>query len=93
MLGTVYGGIDESFLPAMVVPRLIIQSFIACRDLYLNMASSMSTEQIFMSATQRIADGDVQLTDSQRMTFYGLQKQAIDGDCKVAAPPRYKSIH
>jgi len=40
-----------------------------------------------MRATQYVADGDVQLSDSQRNAFYGLQKQAIDGDCNVPAPP------
>jgi hypothetical protein len=53
--------------------------------------TTMSTEQIFMVATQRVGDGDVQLTDSQRMTFYGLQKQALDGDCNVPQPPKYLS--
>lgn len=50
----------------------------------------MSTiEQKFMRATQAVADGEIQLTDTQRNIFYGLQKQAIDGDCNVAEPPRY----
>jgi hypothetical protein len=42
-----------------------------------------------MRATQYVADGEIQLTDNQRNAFYGLQKQAIDGDCNVAEPPRY----
>lgn len=45
-------------------------------------------EQKFMRATQYIADGDIQLSDAQRNAFYGLQKQAIDGDCNVPEPSR-----
>lgn len=47
-----------------------------------------SLEQKFMRATQYVADGEIQLTDNQRNAFYGLQKQAIEGDCNVAEPPR-----
>lgn len=48
----------------------------------------MSTEDIFMRATSHMADGDVKLSDAQRSAFYGLQKQAIDGNCNVPAPPK-----
>lgn len=49
-------------------------------------------EQKFMRATQYVTDGEIQLTDTQRNAFYGLQKQAIDGDCNVAEPPRFLII-
>lgn len=49
-------------------------------------------EQKFMRATQYIADGDIQLSDAQRNAFYGLQKQAIDGDCNVPEPSRFITI-
>lgn len=41
-----------------------------------------------MRATQYVADGEIQLADAQRNAFYGLQKQAIDGDCNVPEPSR-----
>jgi acyl-CoA-binding protein len=48
----------------------------------------MSIEEIFMRATAHLADSDVKLSDGQRSAFYGLQKQAIDGNCNVPAPPK-----
>lgn len=48
----------------------------------------MSTEDIFMRATSHMADSDVKLSDGQRSAFYGLQKQAVDGNCNVPAPPK-----
>lgn len=41
-----------------------------------------------MRATSHMADSDVKLSDGQRSALYGLQKQAIDGDCNVPAPPK-----
>ena len=48
----------------------------------------MSIEETFMRATAHMADSDVKLSDGQRSAFYGLQKQAIDGNCNVSAPPK-----
>jgi hypothetical protein len=56
--------------------------------LLANQKKMSTIEQKFMRATQAVADGEIQLTDNQRNIFYGLQKQAIDGDCNVAEPPR-----
>ena len=50
-------------------------------------------EQKFMRATQYVADGEIQLADAQRNAFYGLQKQAIDGDCNVPEPSRYNNYY
>ncbi len=48
----------------------------------------MSLAQVFMRATQHMADGHIKLSDSQRRSLYGLQKQAIDGNCDGSAPPK-----
>ena len=48
----------------------------------------MSVEEIFLRATTHVSDSDVKLTDAQRSALYGLQKQAVDGNCNVAPPPK-----
>lgn len=48
--------------------------------------ANLSTEQVFRLAIQRI--DDIQLTDNQRMAFYGLQKQYNDGDCTIPPPAK-----
>lgn len=50
-----------------------------------------SLQEKFQTLLQRYQDGEFEMTEQQKMRFYGLQRQAVDGDCTMQAPNKYTS--